>query len=173
LVLDNKIPDPGVIGHVIKPDKISLAMQSPYVVCGSDGALSYDPVAKKAVGHPRTTSNFARFLGRWVREKGTLDLMTALFKTSTQTALHLGLSGKGRIALGADADLTVFDPETIIDRSDYGKDFDTPPAGIAYVLVNGVLTLDKGELIPDIRPGKVIRRTWRVPGYKKIPEREN
>jgi N-acyl-D-amino-acid deacylase len=167
LVLDNKIPDPGVIGHAIKPEKISLAMQSPYVVCGSDGALAYDRVQKKPVGHPRTTSNFARFLGLWVREKGTVDLMTALFKTSTQTALHLGLSGKGRIALGADADITVFDPETIIDRAGFGESFDTPPIGIDYVIINGVLTVDKGGIVPQVKPGKVIRRTWRVPGYTK------
>lgn len=167
LVLENKLPDPGVIGHAIKSEKISLAMQSPYVVCGSDGALAFDRVAKKPVGHPRTTNNFARFLGHWVREKGTVDLMTALFKTSTQSALHLGLAGKGRIAVGADADITVFDPEMIIDRGDFGDGFDTPPEGIDYVIVNGILTVNEGEIVPDTMPGKVIRRTWPIPGYVK------
>lgn len=167
LVLDKKMSDPGVIGHAIKPEKISLAMQSPYVVCGSDGALSYDRVAKKPVGHPRTTNNFARFLGHWVREQGTVDLMTALFKTSTQSALHLGLAGKGRIALGADADITVFQPDTVIDKADFGEGFATPPTGIDYVFVNGILTVNKGEIVPEIQPGKVIRRTWRIPGYTK------
>lgn len=167
LVVDKKIADPGIIGHVIRPDKVQLAMSNPFVVCGSDGGISYDPRTKKHVGHPRTTNNFARFLGLWVREKGTVDLMTALFKTSTQSALHLGLTGKGRIAVGADADITVFDPASIIDRGEFGEGFDTPPLGIEYVLVNGVLAVEKGKLVPDITPGRTIRRTWKVPGYSK------
>ncbi|MFC2158324.1 amidohydrolase family protein [Acidobacteriota bacterium] len=166
-VLDGEIPDPMVIGHAIRADKTRLAIQSPYVVCGSDGAVSFDPVQKKPVAHPRTTNNFARFLGRWVREEGTMDLMTALFKTSTQAALHLGLTGKGRIAVGADADITIFNPDTISDRGLYGEGFDTPPVGIDYVLVNGMLTVSKGEFQPDIKAGKVIRRTWKIPGYIK------
>jgi N-acyl-D-amino-acid deacylase len=166
-VLNEEIPDPMVIGHVIRPDKVELAMKSPYVVCGSDGALSYDRATKKYVAHPRTTNNFARFLGYWVREKGIVDLMTALFKTSAQSALHLGLSGKGRIALGADADITIFNADTIIDRGEYGEGFNNSPVGIEYVIVNGVLTVKKGELVPDVTAGKVIRRTWRIPGYSK------
>ena len=166
-VVDGEIPDPMVIGHAIRADKARLAIQSPYVVCGSDGAVAFDPVQKKPVAHPRTTNNFARFLGKWVREEGTMDLMTALFKTSTQTALHLGLTGKGRIAVGVDADITVFNPDTILDRGRYGEGFDIPPVGIDYVLVNGVLTVRRGALLPDIEAGKVIRRTWKIPGYIK------
>ena len=166
-VLDGEVPDPMVIGHAIRPDKARMAIKSPYVVCGSDGAVSFDPAQKKPVAHPRTTNNFSRFLGRWVREEGTMDLMTALFKTSTQAALHLGLTGKGRIAVGADADITIFDPETILDRGEYGEGFDRSPVGIEYVIVNGALTLERGEFQPDIKAGKVIRRTWKIPGYVK------
>lgn len=166
-VLAREIPDPAVIGHVIKPEKIKLAMQSPYVVCGSDGVLYKDPHTKKPVAHPRATNNFARFLGHWVREKGTVDLMTALFKTSTQSAIHLGLVNKGRIAVGADADITIFNPDTIIDKGEYGEGFINPPVGIESVIVNGVLSVKNGELIPEVKAGKVIRRTWKIPGYSK------
>jgi len=163
--LEGKVSDPGVIGHVIHPDKIKLALQSPFVVAGSDGVVVKDPHTKKPLAHPRASNNFARFLGYWVREQGLTDLMTALFKTSTQTAIHLGLTNKGRIAVGADADIVIFDPATIIDRGEYGEKFATPPAGIAAVIVNGVLTVKDSELIPGAKAGKVIRRTWRVPGY--------
>jgi len=164
-VLDGTIPDPGVIGHVIKPEKVKLAMQSPYVMSGSDGSVGYDPRTGKYVGHPRTAGNFSRFLGYWVREQGVCDLMTGLFKTSTQAALQLGLRNKGRIHPGADADITIFNPATVIDRSTFGEGFMTPPEGIEYVIVNGELTVADGELVEGVLAGKPIRRTWTVPGY--------
>jgi len=166
-VMARKVTDPGVIGHVIKPEKVKLAFQSPYVVSSSDGLVLKDPKTKKPLAHPRASNNFARFLGYWVREQGVTDLMTALFKTSTQTAIHLGLVNKGRIAVGADADIVVFNPDTIIDRGEYGENFGTPPEGISYVIVNGVLTVKNSQLVPGAKAGKSIRRTWRVPGYSK------
>jgi N-acyl-D-amino-acid deacylase len=160
-----EIPDPGVIGHVIKPEKVKLAMQTPFIMSGSDGSVGLDPVTGKYVGHPRVAGNFSRFLGYWVRELGTVDLMTALFKTSTMAALQLGLENKGRIALGVDADITIFDPESVIDRSTYGDGFLAPSLGIEYVIVNGIISVENGEVLGGAKAGKPIRRTWTIPGY--------
>jgi len=166
-ILSGEIPDPGMIAHIMKPEKVKMGMSSPYVMCGSDGVVGKDRVTQKCVGHPRVAGNFSRFLGYWTREEGTVDLMTALFKTSTQAALFLGLSKKGRIAVGADADIVIFNPDTIADKSTFGKDFMTPPEGIDYVIINGQLTVSEGKLVPGVKAGKVIRRTWAVPGQSK------
>lgn len=166
-ILSGEIPDPGMIAHIMKPDKVKLGMTNPFVMCGSDGIVGMDRVTQKYKGHPRVAGNFSRFLGYWTREEGTVDLMTALFKTSTQAALFLGLSNKGRIAVGADADIVIFNPETITDKSTFGEDFMAPPEGIDYVIVNGKLTVSRGKLLPGVNAGKVIRRTWAIPGQSK------
>jgi len=166
-ILSGEIPEPGMIAHIMQPEKVKLGMRSPYVMCGSDGTVGLDRVTQKYRGHPRVAGNFARFLGYWTREESTVDLMTALYKTSTQAALFLGLLNKGRIVVGADADIVIFDPDTIIDKSSFGKDFMAPSEGIEYVIVSGKLTVSGGQLVPDVLAGKVIRRTWRIPGYSK------
>jgi N-acyl-D-amino-acid deacylase len=163
-ILRGEIPEPGMIAHVIRQDKVKLGMQNPYVMCGSDGNVGMDRTTQKYAGHPRVAGNFARFLGYWTREEETIDLMTALFKTSTQAALFLGLPNKGRIAVGADADLVIFDPETIKDKATFGENFMTPPEGLHHVIVNGQMTVEEGKLVSGIRAGKVIRRTWTIPG---------
>ena len=163
-ILSGEIPEPGMIAHIIKPEKVKLGMRSPYVMCGSDGSVGTDRTTKEYSGHPRVAGNFSRFLGYWTKEQGTLDLMTALFKTSAQAALFLGLHNKGRIAVGADADIVVFDPDTIRDKSTFGEGFMTPPEGMEYVIVNGQLTVESGKPVPGILAGKVIRRTWTIPG---------
>ena len=111
--------------------------------------------------------NFSKFLGYWTREEDTIDLMTALFKSSTQAAIFLGLSNKGRIAVGADADIVIFNPDTIRDKATFAEGFMTPPIGIKYVIVNGELTVADGKLVPKVLAGKVIRRTWIIPGHIK------
>lgn len=166
-ILSGEIPEPGMIAHIMKPEKVKLGMASPFVMCGSDGAVQMDRVTQKYQGHPRVAGNFSRFLGYWTREEGTIDLMTALFKTSTQAALFLGLANKGRIAEGADADIIVFNPDTITDKSTFGDNFRTPPEGIDYVIVNGEITVSKGKLVPGVKAGKVIRRNWVIPGRSK------
>jgi len=100
-------------------------------------------------------------------------MMSALKKTSTMPAQFLGLEDKGSIQVGYDADIVLFNPDTIIDTSKM-KPGETlnPPIGIPYVIVNGVLVLENGNST-GAKPGKVIRRTWDIPGYLPGPWNES
>lgn len=111
--------------------------------------------------HPRGAGTYSRVLGRYVRERKALTLMDGLRKMTLMPAQRLErrvpmMKNKGRIRIGADADLTIFDPERIIDRSTYEE-----PAkyseGIKYVLVNGALVVKDGQLQSGISPGRAIR----------------
>lgn len=165
LVLNGRINDPSVIGHIIMPEKVKVAMLNPYVMICSDGCVNQDSATGKLSGHPRTAGTYARFLGRYIREEGLMDLVSALFKCSTLPAKVIGLRNKGKLSIGADADITIFNPDTIIDKATFGAGALTPPEGIEYVIVNGVITVSKGELVPDVMAGKPIRRTWVIEGY--------
>jgi len=164
-VSKSKINDPFVIGHIIRPDKVKLAMLNPYVMICSDGGVTQDSATGMLSAHPRTSGTYARFLGRYVREEGLMDLVSALFKCSTLPAKVLGLGNKGKLAVGADADITIFNPDTIIDKATFGAGAITPPEGIDYVIVNGVITVHKGKVMPDVKAGNPIRRTWTIEGY--------
>jgi N-acyl-D-aspartate/D-glutamate deacylase len=101
------------------------------------------------------------FLGRYVRDEGVLTLMEALRKMSLAPAQHLerhvpSMRDKGRIRVGADADLVIFDPETVIDRATYAEPL-LPPAGIETVLVNGVRVVKDGTIREGVYPGTAIR----------------
>lgn len=157
-----EIADPGVIGHFYKSHKTRLWYSFPYTMVENDGLITIDSVTGKLVGHPRGAGSFARFLGYWVRERGVCDLMTALAKTSTLAAVWLGLDGKGRVQVGSDADITLFDPQRVIDRATYLEP-GIPSSGIPYVIVNGVVAVSEGKLTGELA-GQVIRRTWKVPG---------
>ena len=100
-------------------------------------------------------------LGRYVREEKALDLMTALRKMTLMPAKRLEarapvFQNKGRIRIGADADITVFDPKTIRDRATYQKPAE-PSQGIAFVLVKGVPIIRQGKLVDNIFPGQALR----------------
>jgi N-acyl-D-aspartate/D-glutamate deacylase len=100
-------------------------------------------------------------LGKYVRDDGVLTLMEALSRMTIEPARLLqervsSMQDKGRIRMGADADITVFDPATVIDRATYTEPL-LPSAGITYVLVSGTVVIDNGEFISDARPGTAIR----------------
>jgi N-acyl-D-aspartate/D-glutamate deacylase len=136
--------------HSIPEEVVRLAMADPMVMIASDGILD------QAKGHPRAAGTFARVLGRYVREQHALTLMTALNKMTAMPAARLGLRNKGRLAAGADADITVFDPARVTDRAT----FDSPAQsseGIPYVLVNGVWVVQDGKL-QDVTPGRGVKR---------------
>jgi N-acyl-D-aspartate/D-glutamate deacylase len=134
---------------------VTAAIKSPLTMIASDGIL------ENGKGHPRTAGTYSRVLGKYVREQGALTLMDALTKMTLMPAQRLerrvpSMRNKGRIRAGADADLTIFDPQTISDRSTFQE-----PAqyaeGIKFVIVNGVLVVKDGQLQPGVHPGRPVR----------------
>ena len=120
------------------------------------------PLPGAAVAHPRSAGCYARVLGRYVREEKKLSLLDALRKCSLLPAQLLEesvpqMKNKGRIKVGADADIIVFDPKTVIDRATYAKPNQTS-LGMRHVIVNGVFVIKDGELKKDSFPGKPVRR---------------
>lgn len=145
----------GVIIHGRTEEMTRTAIESPFTMIASDGGIW------EGRGHPRSSGTFSKVLGKYVREDGVLDLMDALHKMTLAPARRLeaqvpGMRNKGRLAVGADADLTVFDPSTVIDRATY-EDGTIPSEGIQYVLVNGVVVVDGGALVTNTRPGQAVR----------------
>jgi len=140
-----------VVIHSIPEEIVRLAIGNPLVAIASDGIL------ENGKGHPRAAGTYARVLGRYVREQHVITLMDALGKMTLLPANRLGIERKGRIAVGADADLTIFDPNRVIDRAT----FENPAQyseGIIDVLVNGVPVVRNGSLVEGVAPGRGLRR---------------
>lgn len=146
-----------VIIHMIPPASLGAAIAHPHVAIASDGLIA------GGRGHPRAAGSYSRVLGRYVREEGLIELAEAIRKMSLLPATVLehavpAMARKGRVQPGADADLVLFDPETVIDRATYEEPI-LPPVGIPHVLVAGVSVVRHGELDGSVAPGKGIRRT--------------
>ena len=143
-----------VIIHGRSEDQTRMAILSPLTMIASDGYI------ENGRGHPRTSGSFSKVLGKYVREEKALPLMDALRKMTLMPAQRLearvpAMAQKGRVRASADADLTVFDPATVIDHSTY-EDATIPSAGVPYVIVGGQLVVDGGKLTAA-RPGRAIR----------------
>ena len=143
-----------VIIHSMKPEWIRYGVASANTIIASD-AMPYAPLA-----HPRTAGTFSRVLGKYVREDKVIDLNTAIRKMTLLPAQRLeGIAPtmryKGRLQIGADADITVFDPNTIIDKATFEKGL-AFSEGIEYVMVNGVFVLKRGKTINNVFPGQPV-----------------
>jgi len=143
-------------------ENVELIMKQPWVAAGTDGRVhSPTGVLNKhmTAPHPRFYGTFPRILGRYTREKGVLHLSSAIRKMTSLPATTLGLNDRGLLIPGAAADITVFNPDTVIDKADYIPAEATKlyPEGIPYVVVNGEVTLREGEHT-GARAGKVLRR---------------
>jgi len=143
-----------VIIHMMKPEWIEAVMAHPGVIVASDG-MPYAPGA-----HPRSAGTFARFLGRYVRDQGVLPLMDGLRKITLMPAQRLEavapqMKRKGRIQIGSDADVTVFDPVRIIDTATFEDEL-SYSEGIEHVLVNGEFVVKDGALVEGARPGRPV-----------------
>jgi dihydroorotase len=144
-----------VILHNNTEDMVHLAIASPLTMIASDGHI------ENGKGHPRTAGTYARVLGRYVREQRALDLMTAIRKMAYLPARRLeyrvpAMRDKGRIKVGAEADLVVFDPSAVIDRSTYQEPA-LPSVGMKHVLVQGVPVVRDGKLDENRLPGRPVR----------------
>ena len=144
-----EFPDCITVCHVMQEADVRLAFTHPAVMVASDGLTS------DGQGHPRAAGTFPRFLAEFAR-KGTLSLYQAVEKMTAFPAQRLGLENKGRLNVGADADITVFDYETVCDRATFPEPA-LPPVGIEAVFLGGRLVLRRGEILADNR-GKAIRK---------------
>lgn len=136
------------ICYVMRQDEVDLAYSHPGVMVGSDGTLS------TGQGHPRASGAFPRVLSRYVGG-GKLSLYDAIERMTALPAKQLGLSGKGSLSVGKDADIVIFDPEKIRDTASF-EDPLSPPVGIDWVFVNGIAAAKDGKMIDD-RAGRAVR----------------
>lgn len=146
---------PTVYAHHEEKD-MNLAMVQPWCSIGSDGsAYAVEGPLRRGNPHPRNFGTFPRVLGLYVRERGLLTLEDAVRKMTSANAAKAGLKDRGTLRPGAFADITVFDPGRVIDKSTYTEPF-AYNEGIEYVLVNGKIVLDKGTH-SGAMPGRALR----------------
>jgi N-acyl-D-amino-acid deacylase len=144
-----------MIYHVLDETDVQRILTHPQAMIGSDGRLA--KMGDETSPHPRAYGTFPRVLGRYARDLKLFPLETAVYKMTGQSAARLRLRDRGVLRVGNVADVVVFDPATVADKST----FENPhqyPVGIDYVLVNGVAAVDNGRFT-DARSGKVLKRS--------------
>lgn len=144
-----------VVVHTNTEQMVAMAIKSPLTMIASDAYW------QNGTGHPRTTGTFSRVLGRYVRETHSLSLMEAIRKMTLMPAQRLesrvpAMRMKGRLRVGADADITIFDAAKVLDRSTY-REPTLSPLGIQHVIVNGVSVVANGQAVEGVNPGKPVR----------------
>jgi N-acyl-D-aspartate/D-glutamate deacylase len=144
-----------IVVHTNTEEMVAAAITSPLTIVASDGYW------QNGTGHPRTAGTFSKVLGRYVREARSLTLMEAISKMTLMPAQRLearvpAMRQKGRLTVGADADITIFDPTTVMDRSTY-REPSLPPVGIQHVIVNGVSVVTDARAVEGVAPGRPVR----------------
>lgn len=138
-------------------DDIDRIMQSSFVMMGSDGLPSFGTKI-----HPRMTGTAPRILGKYVREKGILSLENAIRRMTSLPAQTFRFKSKGLLMEGFDADVVIFNPSTVTDRSTYDDPY-LPPVGIDYVIVNGEIAVKNNKVL-GAKSGKVLKHCSRKGG---------
>ena len=143
-----------IIAHSTPQDDVDIAVTNSMTMIATDGIMN------EGKGHPRTAGSYSLVLGRYVRERKLLSLMNAIAKMTIMPARRLenrasAFKNKGRIKTGADADVTIFDATTVIDRSTYEQPT-LPPVGMQHVLVGGHFVVRDGQLQAGATPGRGI-----------------
>ncbi|HEX5004933.1 MAG TPA: D-aminoacylase [Gemmatimonadales bacterium] len=153
----------GCVFFTMSEDNVRRKVQIPYMSFGSDGgSMSAEGVFLLSGTHPRAYGNFARLLGKYVREEQLLTLAEAVRRLTAQPADNLKLQRRGRLAPGAYADIVVFDPATIADRATFAEPHQYA-TGVSQVWVNGIQVLRDGE-----PTGAAAGRVVRGPGYRPL-----
>lgn len=146
----------GAIYFMMSEADMRAAMQAPFVsFCTDSGSRATDGPLAGSKSHPRGWGSYPRILGRYVREEKLLSLEAAIHKMTGAPAARVGLRDRGLIREGMFADVTIFDPAKVIDRAT----FESPnqyPVGIEYVLVNGRISVDRGQRTPALA-GRILR----------------
>jgi N-acyl-D-amino-acid deacylase len=166
-LLDFIIADHGQTGAIffmMKESDMQAALKSPLVsICTDNGARAADGPLSASRSHPRGWGSYPRILGKYVRDEHLMPLEFAIHKMTGLPASNVGLKRRGLLRDGYFADITIFDPKTVIDRAT----FENPnqyPVGINYVIVNGQIEVDNGQRTPALAgrvlrgPGYIIRR---------------
>lgn len=144
-----------IVVHTNTEQMVAAAINSPLTIIASDAYW------QNGTGHPRTTGTFSKVLGRYVREAHSLSLMEAIRKMTLMPAQRLearvpSMRQKGRLRVGADADITIFDAASVVDRSTY-REPSLSPVGIQHVIVNGVSVVANARAVEGVAPGKPVR----------------
>ncbi len=154
----------GTIYFLMSEDNVRRQVRLPWMSFGSDaGSLATEGVFLNEHPHPRAYGNFARLLGRYVRDERLVTLQEAVRRLTSMPAAHLGISGRGSLRAGNFADLAVFDPATIADRATFEEPHNYA-VGMRHVFVNGGQVLADGEPT-GATPGRVVRG----PGWNRCP----
>lgn len=143
------MPECLTVCYVMKEDDVDMAFSHPNVMLGSDGVFS------SGQGHPRASGAFPRLIAKFVKT-GKISMYDAINKMTAMPANRLGLENKGRLNLGADADIVIFDPDTIDDKATFQAPT-LPPTGICYVLIGGEVAAKDGKAI-RMDLGKSVRK---------------
>jgi N-acyl-D-amino-acid deacylase len=146
----------GTVYFLMSEDNVKRQLQLPYMSFGSDGqAMAPEGAFLKSATHPRAYGNFARVLGKYVRDEQVLPMEDAIRRLSAMPAEHLGLRRRGQLAAGFHADVVVFDPATVADKATFEEPHQLA-VGMRHVFVNGVAVVKDGTHT-GATPGRVVR----------------
>jgi len=163
--MDLVIADRGessVIISIMREDDVKTALAHPMISIGTDsGARAETGPLSESKSHPRAWGSFPRVLGKYVRDEKLIALEEAVRRFTSRPAARVGIADRGLLRPGFKADITIFNPETIIDRSTF-EDPTHYSQGVEHVFVNGAAVVSDGK-ITDARPGQAVRG----PGYKR------
>ncbi|HEV2904693.1 MAG TPA: D-aminoacylase [Pyrinomonadaceae bacterium] len=146
----------GAIFFMMNEDDMKAALKSPFVsICTDTGARATDGPLSGGRSHPRGWGTYPRILGRYGRDEKLMSLETAIHKMTGMSAVKVGLKQRGLLREGYFADITIFDPKTVIDRATFEQPHQYP-VGINFVIVNGQVEVDNGKRTPTLA-GRVLR----------------
>ena len=158
----------GTVYFLMSEENVKKKIRMPYMSFGSDAAaLAPEGVFLKSNTHPRAYGNFARLLGKYVREEKVIALEEAIRRLTSLPASNLRIKGRGALIPGFFADIVIFDPETVTDHATYQEPHQFA-TGVQHVFVNGVQVLQSGQHTGAM-PGRFVKG----PGYRQKPNIQN